>query len=61
MEMISTVMVYKFTSLSLDEVNRMLNYTMDELRETRFYQEVSEEGHAEGLVQGQRHLIVTLL
>jgi predicted transposase/invertase (TIGR01784 family) len=61
MEMISTVMVYKFTSLSRDEVNQMLNYTMDELRETRFYQEVSEEGREEGLRQGQRNLIVAQL
>lgn len=35
----------------------MLNYTMDELRETCFYQEVNEEGRD----QGQRNLIVTLL
>ncbi len=57
MEMISTVMVYKFTTLSRDEVYRMLNYTLDELKQTRFYQEVSEEGREEG----QRNLIVTML
>jgi predicted transposase YdaD len=43
----------------------MLNYTMDELRQTRFYQEVSAEGREQGLEQGleqgQRHLIMTLL
>jgi predicted transposase/invertase (TIGR01784 family) len=57
MEMISTVMVYKFTSLSRDEVNQMLNYTMDELRETRFYQEVSAEGREEGREEESRRLI----
>ncbi len=56
MEMISTLMVYKFTTLSRDEVYRML-YTLDELKQTRFYQEVSEEGREEG----RRDLIVTML
>jgi predicted transposase/invertase (TIGR01784 family) len=61
MEMISTVMIYKFTDLSRNEVNQMLNYTMDELRETRFYQEVSEEGREEGREEERRHLIAAQL
>jgi predicted transposase YdaD len=61
MEMISIVMVYKFTSLSRDEVNQMLNYTMDELRQTRFYQEVSEEGREAGREEERRCLIVAQL
>jgi predicted transposase/invertase (TIGR01784 family) len=48
MEMIATILVYKFTTLSRDEVNAMLNYTIDELRQTRFYQEVKAEGVEEG-------------
>jgi predicted transposase/invertase (TIGR01784 family) len=42
-EMIATILVYKFTTLSRDEVNAMLNYTIDELKQTRFYQEVKAE------------------
>ena len=48
MEMIATILVYKFTTLSRDEVNAMLNYTIDEFKQTRFYQEVKAEGVEEG-------------
>jgi predicted transposase/invertase (TIGR01784 family) len=41
--MIATILVYKFTTLNRDEVNAMLNYTIDELKQTRFYQEVKAE------------------
>jgi predicted transposase/invertase (TIGR01784 family) len=44
MEMISTILIYKFTTLSRDEVNAMLGYTIDELKQTRVYQEAKEEG-----------------
>ena len=47
MDMLSTILVYKFTTLSRDEVNAMLNYTTDELKQTRFYQEVMEETREE--------------
>jgi predicted transposase YdaD len=44
MEMISTILIYKFTTLSRDEVNAMLGYTTDELKQTRVYQEAKAEG-----------------
>jgi predicted transposase/invertase (TIGR01784 family) len=44
MEMISTILIYKFTTLSRDEVNAMLGYTLDELKQTRVYQEAKAEG-----------------
>ena len=47
MDMLSTILVYKLTTLSRDEVNAMLNYTTDELKQTRFYQEVMEETREE--------------
>jgi predicted transposase/invertase (TIGR01784 family) len=65
MELISTVMVYKFTSLSRDEVYQMLSYTFDELKQTRFYEEVSaearEEGREEGRKEERRNLVMTML
>ena len=48
MEMITTIMVYKFTHLSRQEIERMLGIT---LQETRVYQEAKEEGRQEALVQ----------
>jgi predicted transposase/invertase (TIGR01784 family) len=52
MEMISTIIIYKFNSLSRDEVNAMLGYTIDELKQTRVYQEAMLE-EAYTLVLGQ--------
>ncbi|MBW4518129.1 MAG: Rpn family recombination-promoting nuclease/putative transposase [Scytolyngbya sp. HA4215-MV1] len=48
MEMVTTIMVYKFTHLSRQEIERMLGIT---LQETRVYQEAKEEGRQEALVQ----------
>jgi predicted transposase/invertase (TIGR01784 family) len=48
MEMVSTIIFYKFKTLSRDEVNTMLGYTLDELKESRAYQEIYTEAHAEG-------------
>jgi predicted transposase YdaD len=55
--MVSTILVYKFKTLSRDEVNAMLGYELKELEQTRFYQEVREEGREEG----QRELVLLLL
>jgi predicted transposase YdaD len=45
MEMVATIMVYKFTQLTRAEVDAMLGVT---LQETRVYQEAKAEGTAEG-------------
>jgi predicted transposase/invertase (TIGR01784 family) len=44
-EMVTTIMVYKFTQLTRAEVDAMLGVT---LQETRVYQEAKAEGKAEG-------------
>jgi predicted transposase/invertase (TIGR01784 family) len=61
MEMISTILIYKFTSLSRDEVNAMLGYTMDELKQTRVYQEAKAEGEQIGRLEGERDLLLSQL
>lgn len=43
-DILTTIMVYKFTTLSRDEVREMLGFTTTELKNTRFYQEVKAEG-----------------
>ncbi|MEB3359739.1 MAG: Rpn family recombination-promoting nuclease/putative transposase [Synechococcales bacterium] len=43
-EMVTTIMIYKFTQLNREEVEAML---ASKLEETRFYQEVKEEGRQE--------------
>ncbi len=60
-EMIAKIVVYKFNSLSRDEVNVMLGI---ELQQTRVYQEAKAEGKAEGQeigVQRERALILKQL
>ena len=60
-EMITKIIVYKFNSLSRDEVNLMLGI---ELQQTRVYQEAKAEGKAEGLeigLQQEKALILKLL
>jgi predicted transposase/invertase (TIGR01784 family) len=60
-DVISTIMVYKFSNLSRDEIDAMLGI---ELEETRVYQEARAEGRAEGLeigIQQERTLVIKQL
>jgi predicted transposase YdaD len=50
-EMISTIMVYKFTNLSRQEVEAMLGL---QLADTRVYREAKEEGRLEGREEGRQ-------
>ncbi|NJK66588.1 MAG: Rpn family recombination-promoting nuclease/putative transposase [Microcoleus sp. SU_5_3] len=50
--LIETIIVYKLPQKSREEIATMLN--LSELRNTRFYQEVKQEGLEEGLDQGER-------
>jgi predicted transposase/invertase (TIGR01784 family) len=50
METIETIIVYKFPSLSREEIERMLG--LSELRQTKVYQEALEEGREEGREEG---------
>jgi predicted transposase/invertase (TIGR01784 family) len=52
MEIIETVAVYKFPSLSREEIEQMLG--LSELRQTKVYQEALEEGREEGIVTGEQ-------
>ncbi len=50
LDMVTTIMVYKFEQLSRREVESMLGIT---LQETRVYQEIKEEGRELGLEEGR--------
>jgi predicted transposase/invertase (TIGR01784 family) len=62
MEMVTTIMVYKFTQLTRAEVDIMLGTT---LQETRVYQDAlaegKVEGKAEGKVEGKLEMLSMLL
>lgn len=51
MEMVTTIMVYKFGQMSRVEVEAMLGLT---LQETRVYQEAKAEGREEGREEGEK-------
>ncbi|MEG4507080.1 Rpn family recombination-promoting nuclease/putative transposase [Microcoleus sp. F6_B4] len=48
-EMLTTILVYKFTNLNRREAEAMLGITLEE---TRFYREAKEEGVEQGIEQG---------
>ncbi|MDJ0619648.1 MAG: Rpn family recombination-promoting nuclease/putative transposase [Calothrix sp. MO_192.B10] len=50
-ELVTTIMVYKFTNKTQREVEEMLGIT---LQETRVYREIKEEGIKEGIQQGEQ-------
>jgi predicted transposase/invertase (TIGR01784 family) len=54
MEMLTTIMVYRFNKLSRSEVEEMLG---TRLEKSRFYQEVKAEGEVIGQERGQRSLL----
>lgn len=57
-EIITTIMVYKFEQLSRTEVESMLGIT---LQETRVYREIKEEGREEGREEATVNLIIRQL
>ena len=61
-ELVTTIMVYKFEQLTQREVEAMLGIT---LKETRVYREIKEEGRVEGRVEGREeeamNLVIRLL
>lgn len=58
MELVTTIMVYRFEQLSRTEVESMLGIT---LKETRVYREIKEEGRQEGREEEAANLIIRLL
>jgi predicted transposase/invertase (TIGR01784 family) len=57
-ELLTTIMVYKFERLSRAEVESMLGIT---LQQTRVYQEAKEEGREEGREQGREETTLNLI
>ncbi len=57
-DLISTIMVYKFNNLTRDEVNEMLGI---ELEQTRVYQDAKADGKIEGKIEGEQALVLKQL
>ncbi|MEP0874236.1 Rpn family recombination-promoting nuclease/putative transposase [Funiculus sociatus GB2-M2] len=50
LELIETILLYKFTRLSREELAQMLEID-DEFRQTRMYQSIKQEGKIEGKLE----------
>jgi len=50
-ELVLTTLVYKFPTLEREAIRQMLG--LDELKQTRFYQEIAEEERSEGREEGR--------
>jgi predicted transposase YdaD len=59
LELIETVLVYKFPKLTRQEIEAMFTYS--DLKQTRVYQDAKEEGEQRGLVKGQATMLLRLL
>lgn len=58
-ELIETIVLYKFPRMSREEFAKM--FEVNDLRQTRFYQEVAEEARQEGIQQGKLEAGIPLL
>ncbi len=57
-ELVTTIMVYKFSQLTREEVEAMLEL---DLKQTRVFQEAKEEGRQEGRLEAQQELKLELV
>jgi predicted transposase/invertase (TIGR01784 family) len=58
-ELIETVLIYKFTELTQEEIQSM--FSLSDLKETRVYQQGKEEGKQEGKQEGKLESVPSLL
>ncbi|MFB2891513.1 Rpn family recombination-promoting nuclease/putative transposase [Aerosakkonemataceae cyanobacterium BLCC-F50] len=54
LELIETILLYKLTQLSREELAEMLGLIDDEFRQTRMYQSIKQEGLEEGKQEGKQ-------
>ena len=61
LDLVETILVYKFPALTREEVKVMLHLPETELTKTRFYHEVFGEGREEGRRQASIEILAQLL
>ena len=59
LELIETILVYKLTNLTRQEIEAM--FTLDELKQTRYFREVAEDAKVEGKLEGKLETVPLLL
>ncbi len=61
LDLLETILVYKFPTLSRQEIVKMLHLPQTDLKQTRFYQEVFDEGREEGREEGRKAAEIDML
>lgn len=61
LELIETILLYKLTQLSREELAEMLGLIDDEFRQTRMYQSIKQEGLEEGKQEAKLEAVPRLL
>jgi predicted transposase/invertase (TIGR01784 family) len=65
LDLVEAILVNKFTQLTIEEIQKMLNLKEADVTQTRFYQEVlqigEKQGVQQGLQQGEANLAIRLL
>ena len=61
LDLVESILVNKFTQLTLEEIQKMLNLKEADVTQTQFYQEVLEIGEKNGLQQGEANLTIRQL
>ncbi|MBD2609552.1 Rpn family recombination-promoting nuclease/putative transposase [Scytonema hofmannii FACHB-248] len=59
LELIETILVYKFTSLSREEIEAM--FGLSELKQTRYFREVAQDAQEKGKLEGKLETVPLLL
>ncbi len=52
LQLIETILLYKFPTMTKEEMEKM--FSISELKNTRYFQDVFQEGKQEGIEEGQR-------
>ncbi|MFM6532967.1 MAG: DUF4351 domain-containing protein, partial [Dolichospermum sp.] len=65
LDLVEAILVNKFSKLTIEEIQKMLNLKEADVTQTRFYQEVlqigEKQGLQQGLQQGEANLTIRLL
>lgn len=59
LELIESILLYKLPQMSRQEIERM--FSIDDLRQTRVYQEALQEGIEQGIEQERQNVVISLL
>jgi Uncharacterized conserved protein len=56
LDLVESILVNKFTQLTLEEIQKMLNLKEADVTQTRFYQEVLEIGEKKGVYNKEKQI-----